>query len=138
VATPENLTTWLKLEFCLALANPPAVNLPRLGIINLYLQIFQKTSYRYAAYVIAGVIVLNWVVLQSIVFAWCIPLEYGWNKEIPGGHCINQLQFVEWQSLVNILTDLATLILPIPVVWGFQMSLSHKVGVTFTFATGCM
>ena len=137
--TPEKVVAYKKIEFATSLAYPPAVNLPRLGMLCLYLRIFPRTSrYRYAAHFIIGLVVLSWVVIQLVQLTWCIPVRYFWDKSIPGGHCIDTVQFENWASFPNLVTDVAIFILPIPVVWNLQMSVKQKIGVSLTFATGCM
>lgn len=135
---PKEIIVWLKLQFVLTFANPGAVNLPRLGIIALYLRIFKVSKYRWAAYAVGSIIILNGIVIQITQLAMCIPIQYNWNKKIPGGHCIDQEQFFRWATIPNIVTDLALFLLPMPVVWGLQMSAPRKIGVIITFCLGCM
>ena len=68
----------------------------------------------------------------------CTPLDYLWDKSIARGHCINVAAFYRYAPMPNIFTDLAMLLLPLPLIWRLQTSRSTKIGLTFTFLTGSM
>lgn len=71
------------------------------------------------------------------MFLDCRPLAYGWDKTIPGGRCRKQgtsRAFV--LAIINILTDLAILALPLPWLWNLQMSKSRKFTVLAIFLLG--
>lgn len=135
---PPELVRFFKYEFAIAILSPAAATLPRLAIVALYLRIFKVSQYRIAAYSVAGLMILAWVGLNITHLAMCTPVQFNWNKNIPGGHCINQEAFFRWSSLPNMVEDLALLVMPIPVVWRLQMSTITKIGVIFTFALGSM
>ena len=40
------------------------------------------------------------------------------------------------QGIFNVLGDIYLIVLPIPAVWGLQLSLRKKIGVSAMFATG--
>ena len=104
----------------------------------MYLRIFTKRQDRVATWVVAVLIVANYVGTMIAGFLICVPLEYLWDRTIPGGRCININAWYRWGSLMNIFTDFIMLILPLPVVWGLKTSTKIKIGLTITFATGSM
>ena len=116
----------------------PAVVLPKLAILVLYLRIFTKRQDRIACWVVGAFMIANLVGTMVAGFLMCIPLKFLWNRTIAGGHCININAWYRWSSLMNISTDLVMLVLPLPVVWKIQSSKKIKIGLTFTFATGSM
>jgi hypothetical protein len=65
----------------------------------------------------------------------CSPIAYAWDKSIKRGTCINELNYFRWISLPNVITDLAMLILPLPLVWKLHTSSGQKVGLTVIFIT---
>ena len=69
-------------------------------------------------------------------FLGCIPLESIWNLELPYRYCMDFEAWYRWSMLMNILTDVVMLILPLPVVWKMQTSTKIKIGLTITLATG--
>lgn len=66
----------------------------------------------------------------------CLPLDYLWDKSIPGGKCINIAAFYRWGSLPNAVSDLFMLVIPLPTVWKLQVERKVKIGLTVTFLTG--
>lgn len=130
--------TWLKLFVTMQFTYVPSVTFPKLSILALYLRIFTTKTYRYITYAIA--VFLGLVFLTSIVLAFreCKPFAYSWDKTIPNGHCINLLIPFRLIGGLNLLSDVAILILPFPIIWRLQTSLYQKIGLTITFLTGSM
>ncbi|TVY45761.1 putative membrane protein [Lachnellula occidentalis] len=124
----------LKFQTGLQFLYPGAVTFPKLSILFLYLRIFTERSYRYSAFVICAILVINLVILWCFDFASCVPFSYQWNKFIPG-HCIDQNALFTWISIPNLVTDVAILVLPLPVVYQLKCSKAQKLGVTITFLT---
>jgi hypothetical protein len=136
--SPEAITNHLKLELAMIFTYIPAVCLPKLAILTLYLRIFTSKFYRYATYIVAVVPIVTALVSTIIAFSMCRPFAYNWDKNIQGGHCIDKERVYTWISLPNIVTDVAMLILPIPVIWQLQMSRYQKIGLMLTLMTGSM
>jgi hypothetical protein len=116
----------------------PSVALPKLAILYLYLRIFQTKPYRYASYIIASVLIMTWIIAWIIQGVFCTPVRYFWDKSITDGHCMNfnkQEVIFRWISFPNIVTDVAMLILPLPVLWKLHTSRNQKIGLTITFHT---
>lgn len=103
----------------------------------LYLRIFTQKSYRYAAYAICAILVINLIILWCFDFAMCVPFRYQWNKLIPG-HCIDQNALFTWISIPNLVTDVAILSLPLPVLYQLKCTRGQKLGVTITVLTASL
>lgn len=116
----------------------PAVIFPKLSILVLYLRIFTKQTDRIACWAIGGFMIANCVGTMVAGCFICRPLEFLWDRTIPGGHCININAWYRWSSLMNILTDVTMLVLPLPVIWKIQTTKKVKIGLTITFTTGSM
>ena len=74
-----------------------------------------------------------WAIFSSI-FA-CTPVSYFWDKGIHG-HCINQSAMWFSNAGVNILTDLAIIILPMPVLQRLNLAKKQKRALVVVFAIG--
>jgi hypothetical protein len=135
---PDELVVLGKIQISLVLMYIPAVNLPRLGLLALYIRIFKASKYRWIAYGVAATMVLEGAVLWSIMWAQCVPFKYNWDKTIPGGHCIDIMSFDRWGTFPNILIDVIMLLLPVPMIWDLKMSPAQKIGLTLTFLTGSL
>ena len=130
------IETWLKLFLTMQFIYVPSVTFPKLSILALYLRILPLKVYRYAIYAIAGFLGAVWVANFVIGFTECKPFPYSWDKTIPNGHCINLLIPFRLIGGLNVLSDVAILLLPLPVIWRLHMSTKQKIGLTLTFLTG--
>ena len=134
--TPSELEIWLKLIKAEEFLYLFSATVPKLAILCLYLRIFNTRTYLYMAYTIAMVMMVNYFIDVILALVMCKPLAFSWNKSIPGGKCGDILGAYRWISIPNLVTDLAILILPLPVIWNLQTKLSQKIGLTLTFLTG--
>ena len=66
----------------------------------------------------------------------CRPFEYNWNKYIPG-ICGDTTQAYEAVGILNLITDLTIIILPMPVLWKLQLPVAKKVALTM-FGVGVL
>lgn len=65
----------------------------------------------------------------------CRPINFSWNKTIPGT-CGDLAKAEMAAAAINMVLDVVIVLLPLPVVWGLQMSKQKKIGITATFALG--
>jgi hypothetical protein len=75
-----------------------------------------------------------WTFIASILT--CYPVAYFWDKSIKGGHCLNLLAYWFSNAGMNIATDLALYIMPIPVLNSLQLPRRQKYGLMLVFAVG--
>ncbi|KAF2705761.1 hypothetical protein K504DRAFT_505498 [Pleomassaria siparia CBS 279.74] len=68
------------------------------------------------------------------VFA-CTPRDKIWNPSLPG-HCLNQAPILISSSALNLLSDVAILVLPLVTITTLQMPTRRKLSVGAIFATG--
>jgi hypothetical protein len=76
-----------------------------------------------------------WTVLGSI-FA-CVPIHAFWTKEQPA-KCINQTAMWFTNAGINILTDFAIIILPLPVFQSLNLPQRQKQALIGVFAVGLL
>lgn len=136
ITDPGKIVVWAKLVVGIPIVYLAAVLFPKLAILAIYLRIFTKKPYRRACYALAVLLIANWIATTVAGLLVCIPLRYLWDRTVAGGHCFDINAYFRWSSLVNILTDVIMLILPLPVIWKIHTSRNIKIGLTFTFATG--
>ena len=86
-----------------------------------------------------GVATLAWCValVFSIIFS-CKPISFFWDKNIPGGRCLNENSLSYGITAANIATDIAVLVLPLPWLWHLQMNLNRKLALSGIFLLGCL
>ncbi|MCJ1423199.1 hypothetical protein MMC29_001081 [Sticta canariensis] len=136
LSSPSKLIVWAKYILVIPMVYLAAIIFPKLAILVLYLRFFTKRTDRIACWVIGGLMVANCVGCILAGFFICTPLEFLWNRTIPGGHCLDINAWYRWGSLMNIITDVAMLMLPIPVIWKIQISKTVKLGLILIIATG--
>lgn len=73
----------------------------------------------------------------AIIFA-CSPLEKNWNITIKDGYCVNKGAIYLGHTSANLLTDLVTLLLPIPIVVRLKLPSLQRLGVALMFAIGSL
>jgi hypothetical protein len=90
------------------------------SVCLLYMELFPLRSLRIAAYCAIGISnVFALTVILSITFI-CLPVKSSLEPTVHGtcGNC-NALWLV--LGILNILTDILILMLPMPFVWGLQL-----------------
>ena len=135
---PNKLAVYAKFIIVVPLLYLAAVVFPKIAILAIYLRVFTQPRFRTACYVLATLLVANWIGSTVAGLLICRPLEYLWDQSIAGGHCFDINAWFRWASLVNIVTDVAMLVLPLPVIWQLHTSRNIKFGLTITFTTGSM
>ncbi|CAK7228492.1 hypothetical protein SBRCBS47491_006921 [Sporothrix bragantina] len=73
-----------------------------------------------------------WAFFGSVFM--CVPVPFFWGEG--EGHCLNKLAFWFSNASINIATDIAIIVLPMPLIKGLQIPLRQKVILMFIFAFG--
>lgn len=112
-----------------------SLNLTKASILFLYLRIFTLTKFVTATRIITIVVLVYgvWTVFSAIFN--CVPVSAFWNFSVHG-HCIPRKFLWFFNAAMNIFTDLAILLLPVPVLSQLRVARRQKIGVLFVFATG--
>lgn len=76
------------------------------------------------------------IIYTFLLICRCDPLEKNWDITIIDGTCIDTRTIMTVLSVANIVMDLLTLILPIPVIMGLQMRLAQRISVVLIFSSG--
>lgn len=115
-----------------------AIPLPKLVILLFYMRIFPNSRIKFAIYSVA-IFVIAWcpAVLLVNIFQ-CNPIKFYWNKSIKGGTCIDILAYWRYSSVPIILSDIAILVIPLPMIWRLQMTTRRKLAVSGVFLTGSL
>jgi len=73
------------------------------------------------------------------IFA-CIPVQASWELALQGGsaRCINRFAFYSFHSSLNMVTDIAVLLLPMPHLWKLKLSKQQKLVLCFIFSLGSL
>ena len=139
IEKPEQFYTQLvpvlKSIYAVELLGIAGYTLPKMSLLCLYLRIFTVRAFRIATYVLLGILVAFWISFALANIFQCTPVNYWWNRLIPGGKCINIDLFFRAYSPPNIITDVLILLLPIRFVWKLEATKAKKIGLTLIFLT---
>ena len=94
----------------------------------------QKRS-RLACYIMIGVIFAYLAYTVITTFTICIPASFFWDKSIEGS-CFNFLALWFVNAALNIVTDIAILVIPLRIVIAIQLPRAQKVWLVLVFAIG--
>ncbi|KAK5654657.1 hypothetical protein OQA88_6980 [Cercophora sp. LCS_1] len=112
-----------------------AVCLTKISIVLQYRRIFIQTFLRH---VTLGFLVLlsAWGITLSVMLPLvCTPVESFWNPAVPG-RCMNFKTVWYVMAGVNVATDFALFIMPIPVVTSLQLPRRQKLMLLAIFGLG--
>ena len=114
-----------------------SVTFIRASIISLYIRIFPKRGFRKVCYM---VLVVNLCFLVGTILADCLicrPISYKWNRIIGGvGSCGNEKPLDLFIGIFNFILDVIAVVLPMPVLWGLQVSVEKRLTLTGMFGMG--
>lgn len=110
----------------------------KLSILCLYLQIFPARWMRLSSYGSMG-IVIGWA-LGTILAALlvCRPFAFNWDTSIPGGTCADVQASATANGVLNLITDLIVILLPMGPLAKLQMATFKKVTLVSIFGLGLM
>ncbi|OQE72655.1 hypothetical protein PENNAL_c0094G03347 [Penicillium nalgiovense] len=127
VATFAELLYFFQIFYVLA---PPTV---KLALLFLYRRIFEHSSF---LRIVDGMIVLIsvWAIVMTFLAIFnCKPISAFWTTE---GTCLNFKEFAIGYAIVNIISDFAVWLMPIPRVWNIQLPKPQKIALSLIFALG--
>ena len=132
--------TWLKLSKVLEFTYTPAVMFAKLAALFLYYQVFEVTNYRRVIIGIGIITILQGVIALILAFSICLPFRYFWTQavDVNDGTCGDVMLFYKSYSIPSLVTDVAMLIIPWPILLKLQMPISEKIGLMLTFLTASL
>ncbi|KAH8425447.1 PTH11-like integral membrane protein [Aspergillus melleus] len=107
----------------------------KFSILFQYLRIFPGHSFRIACYITMVIVAIysTWAIVSGYVN--CVPVARFWNHEIPGS-CLSFEAVWFFNASMNIATDLALLIMPMPLLSHLQLPRIQKLALMAVFAIG--
>ncbi|KAK5797950.1 hypothetical protein VI817_004241 [Penicillium citrinum] len=136
--TPDMFTVFQKVLLAAAVIYVPALAFAKVGLIILYHRIVNKqTLYVWTLHTISAVVCgYSIAIVFALIFA-CNPIERSWNASITTGYCVNRNGLYIATAVTNIITDIALILFPVPLVLGLQMPRIQKIGLLGMFVVGC-
>ncbi|KAI4094204.1 MAG: hypothetical protein LQ339_007547 [Xanthoria mediterranea] len=137
-----HVVAFIQLMYAVELTYTVLVTTTKISILLFYRRVFMNqatsTRFRVAWYAIA-VWALLWGISTFFAAAFqCSPASFYWSKYThkTQGTCMDLRILLLVTASLNIVTDVALLILPMPVVWNLNIERSQKFAVSGIFLLG--
>ncbi|OLN96627.1 hypothetical protein CCHL11_00821 [Colletotrichum chlorophyti] len=78
----------------------------------------------------------GYIPLQTVKTIICLPVSAFWNPKTPNPRCLNQRKIFIADMCLAILTDVAILVIPIPLLWGLRMPIRKKLKILTLLGAG--
>ncbi len=139
-AVNANLELFQQTLFSLNLLIGPSMFFAKASLLLLYIRIFgPKKSTRYAAYFGLAFSFCLYLATVFVIVHYCAPAAgKPWNLTDSAIKCDKAIVYGVVQGSITVVLDLYIFILPIPVVWGLQMSSRKRIAVLAVFFTGIL
>jgi hypothetical protein len=125
-----------QLSFASQIAFALSITAAKLSILFLYHRVFRTHRFKIIG-IVLGLFLVGWGVAFPLTVVFnCTPISYFWDKSVPGGRCIDAETMSYVLATISTCTDVVVWALPIPWLWGLQMSVAKRLGIIATFALG--
>lgn len=122
-------------QFCWALSNTGV----KLSILDMSYKVFKSVKpFRFAVYALHGLCVAFCLMVILVALLICKPVEFNWTPTLPNGSCADQTSAFTASGVINLLLDIAIIVLPMPLLWNLQMATHKKVGLMVIFSVGVL
>ncbi|KAI1331736.1 fucose permease [Xylariaceae sp. FL0255] len=125
-------------EYIFTVLYNPALMAFKTSILIFYLRLSKNTQkvLRLGSWAVLIVVNLAGTVLTLLNLFQCNPVFAAFDNTTPAGKCIPLLTEFICSAPINIVTDLAILALPLPVLTGMRLPPRQKIILIITFALG--
>ncbi|KAI8624836.1 fucose permease [Xylariaceae sp. FL1651] len=125
-------------EYAFSILYNPALMAFKSSVLIFYLRLSKNTQkvLRLASWAVLVIVNLAGAVLTLLNIFQCRPVEAAFNLTEPPGQCIPLLTEFICSAPINIVTDLAILVLPLPVLTSMRLPPRQKIILIITFALG--
>ncbi|KAI1806828.1 MFS general substrate transporter [Daldinia bambusicola] len=134
----ENWNTLRRSEYAFSVLYNPALMATKTSVLIFYLRLSKNTQkvLRLASWAVLVIVNLAGAVLTLINIFQCRPVQAAFDPYPDTSYCIPLLTEFICSAPVNVVTDLAILALPLPVLTSMRLPRRQKVILIFTFALG--
>ena len=124
-------------EYAFTILYNPALMATKTSILIFYLRMARDTQrlLRIASYITLAIVNIAGIILTFLNAFQCKPVSSAYATD-NSGKCMSIVTLYLCSAPVNIITDLAILLLPIPVLTGMRLPQRQKTILVFTFTLG--
>lgn len=130
-----------KIIFALSWFSAISNAFSRISVVLLYLRVFTTKLSRASSWAVLTYLVCFTLAQIIAGVLECKPLSHFWWQGIPGGvkgTCFDLFLYYKINGILNIVGDVAIMILPIPTIWILQTSTARRVGIALVFLSGSL
>lgn len=136
---PALLTGWAKCILAFEIIYFTSVALPKMGIVCLYLRVFNwKGAMRTTAYVLLATLAATSFSFIITACFQCQPIEFWWDRTIPGGKCVDVQAFFHAQSIPGFVLDFFIMTLPLKTIWDLKLPTHKRIALIGIFMIGSL
>ncbi|KAJ4364604.1 hypothetical protein N0V83_009200 [Neocucurbitaria cava] len=133
----EKYGFYSRLILAAPLVYAPCCALTKISLCIFYQRLSPNKTFQAAVwstiFVCAGAYI---GIFFSLIFA-CKPIAASWNPLLLAtAVCVNRGAIYIATAVIGIVTDVVLIALPIPTIWGLQMPMKQKIGLTAIFGIG--
>ncbi|KKY22298.1 putative integral membrane protein [Phaeomoniella chlamydospora] len=110
----------------------------KLSILFFYLRIFPLRPFRWAVIGCMIFLVLSFLIATFLDIFQCLPVSATWTLHFANAQCINVAQAGYANAGTNIATEIAIIIVPIPVVRTLKLTGRKKASLYLLFGAGIL
>ncbi|KAL2850188.1 hypothetical protein BJY01DRAFT_136012 [Aspergillus pseudoustus] len=142
VVSDEDVKQFIKGDYVFNHFYNFAIASTKLSVLALYHRIFPKPVFQRIV-ILTAIFVVLWLVTMELVMGFeCRPIARLWEKPWESWDstvevgCLGLVAFGRFTNITNLATDLWILALPLPIIFGLQISTTKKIGLSFLFSMG--
>ncbi|KAJ5556799.1 Major facilitator superfamily domain general substrate transporter [Penicillium frequentans] len=134
----ENEAALNKANYAFTVLYSPALMAVKTSILVFYMTLTRNQKvFRYANYITLGVVNAAGLALTLVNVFQCQPVSAAWRANLPAdARCTDIVTLYLSSSPVNIITDLAILFLPMPILTQMRLPKKQKIILVITFSFG--
>ena len=134
----ENVRKYLRMIYVYVVLYSISFPLSKLSILFLYRRVFQVPSFQRTVMIVMSIFVAFYIAQIFVVIFPCRPIAFFWDQVVApkSGKCVN-IQYLYYSvNIINIITDLVLLTLPVSKIWQLQMATKQKIAICAIFLLG--
>ncbi|KAL8651798.1 MAG: hypothetical protein Q9226_004538 [Calogaya cf. arnoldii] len=121
----------VELFYCIAIASV------KWSCLLLYSRLFPARGFRKILWAVAVFIGLYTVIQGFLVIFQCKPIKAAWDTSIEA-KCINLSAMSIATASLNVVTDVVTLTLPLPLIWRLKLPRAQRLQICGIFLLGSL
>lgn len=121
-----------------SLFQPAILAISKISVLILLRRLFVLRGFRIATDLLLAIVVAWFVAIEISNATICLPIDFlRWNPDVPA-HCGDETALNQASPIPWIVTDLAILVLPLPMIRKLNMPIQQKLGLGILFLVGSL